>query len=129
MADQTNASEGTTENQAPAQEGEDLKKKNAALAKENKKLSDHVVALQRERDTLKEANAGLRDDVVKISREIEVLTAAGEPETKKQADQVILDGVSYPIIHRNVVKELVEDYKKRHVPEDHTAVVIDKIGG
>lgn len=129
MADQTNASEGTTENQAPAQEGEDLKKKNAALAKENKKLSDHVVALQRERDTLKEANAGLRDDVVKISKEIEALTAPVAGEPKALADQVFLGGVSYSIIHRNTVKELVEDYKKRHVPEDHTAVVIDKIGG
>jgi hypothetical protein len=44
-------------------------------------------------------------------------------------DSVCLDGKVYPVLHRNTVKELVIDYHKRFVSEEHTAVVIEKFGG
>lgn len=37
---------------------------------------------------------------------------------------VVLDGATYPIIHKNSVKELSIDLLKRHVDETFTAVVI-----
>lgn len=64
-----------------------------------------------------------------LKKHLEEIQLLNETKSEKTGDQVILDGNSYAIIHRNTVRELAEDYKKRFVDENHTAVVIEKIGG
>jgi hypothetical protein len=74
-----------------------------------------------------------KDEEFKLITHVEELSTIIQKEITDKVvanNVVVLDGISYGIIHRNTVKGLaLEDYRKHFVDENLTAVVIRKYGG
>lgn len=90
------------------------------LQKENLDLKDTIESLKND---LKVAH----DTISQMQRD--AAAPAAKSASCSDADHVVLDGVLYDVTHRNTVKELANDYHKRLVREENTAVVIEKHGG
>lgn len=80
-----------------------------------------LAGLTNDRDELQVLLATSEDKVQKLSQEREL--------AKPQADHVMLDGQLWPISRRLTVKDCIEEARRRHIQEFHTAIVIEKEGG
>lgn len=102
---------------------------------------DELTALKAELEATRTSRAGLEKQLKDATAALEELSSESASLrlnvktleeallTQKPADLggdcVMLNGVRYEILHRNKVKEFFEDIKRRHVPEDITAIAID----
>lgn len=90
---------------------------------------DPLVATQSEVDDLKKQVSTLTRANTELSSTVDALKLSLE-EAKKASgvddnDHVYFRGQRYDIVHKNRVWELLEDFKKRFVDENMTAIVID----
>jgi chromosome segregation ATPase len=89
----------------------------AQLADESQKSADLQAQLDSVKSDLKVAQDALA-------------AKAAKPSGAVGPDRVVLDGKEHPILWRSTVKDLVwEGFKKGHLDENHTGLVIPKIGG
>lgn len=102
-------------------------------------LKDQVAGLQANLTQAENSLEAASEEVAARDAEIERLTKElalardfrdeKEPVIGTTQNVVFLDGQEFPVIHRNTVRELVQDFYKKEVDEEHTAVVIAKTGG
>jgi hypothetical protein len=96
----------------------------SADVSELKKMSDQdaqkELDLQQQLDAVKKDLQAAKDSLAAVP------TAGGDVGR----DRAVLEGVEYEILWRSTVKDLVwEGFKKGHLDENHTGIVISKIGG
>ena len=104
----------------PATEDVEKKAAGAVLAAEAK-----AEEARAEAESLRKENASLKLALEAEKKSKKVTVELPTPST----NYVLLDGKKYDLVHRNTVRELAEDMKKRYVDENLTAVVINKHGG
>lgn len=98
-------------------------------------LKEELQRVVDERDALRTQSTTLRTEkehaLEQLKKKTEELSLKSEKKVSCEGeDHVILDGVRYPILHRNMVKEFINDFYRRMVPDElFTAIVVGKIGG
>ena len=108
----------------------------AALTAELDQLKADLDGACDERDVASAQNADLQQQLDAVKQDLKVAqdALAAKPAAPVAgpvgADRVVLDGKEYPILWRSTVKDMVwEGFKKGHLDENHTGLVIPKIGG
>lgn len=100
-----------------------------------KQLQDELASKDSTLEVVQNINSELEDQVASMAAEIQNLMGQlaknkAKTEIVDSSNRVYLDGKVYEVLWRSTVKDMVyEGYHKRHLDENHTAVVIAKIGG
>jgi uncharacterized coiled-coil DUF342 family protein len=100
----------------------------------DKALAD-VAELKQVADQDAQKELELQQQIDSLKKDLQVAQDALATKSEQSGsdigpDRVVLEGKEYAILWRSTVKDLVfEGHFKKHTDENHTALVIEKIGG
>lgn len=107
-----------------------------SVADERDKAAADLKSCQDQLGGAEQDYADLQKQLDSVKKDLQVAqdAAAQKPAAPASAcgdgNHAMVDGKSYDILWRSTVKDLVyEGYHKRHVDENHTALVVAKAGG
>lgn len=97
-------------------------------------LKEELDRVVDERDALRTQTAQLKAQLDATQKDLTVARDSLELARKGggscSGDHTMVEGVKYPIVYRQMLKEFVNDFFKKMTPhEDFTVLVIPKIGG